>query len=107
MVGLTEALPDCDLTVVGAEFGTHDPLRVFQAMRADNWLHQHGELESAQGIAIKKELLEVFRPEDPKSILVSAACRSTGSSKRQKTKGFARCFTESDFWAAAVDFQQV
>jgi len=63
MVGLAEALPDCDLTVVGAEFGTYDPVRIFQAMRADNWLHQHGELESEFGVAIKRELLEVFRPE--------------------------------------------
>ncbi len=66
MTGLAEALPDCDLTVAAAEFGTHEPVRVFQAMRADNWLHQHGELDSAQGLAIKKELLEVFRPDDPK-----------------------------------------
>lgn len=66
MAGLAEALPNCDLTVVGAEFGTHDPVRVFQAMRADNWLHQHGDLDSDRGLAIKRELLEVFRPQDPK-----------------------------------------
>jgi hypothetical protein len=65
MLGLAQAMPDCDMTVVGAEFGTHDPMRVFQAMRADNWLHQYGELESEQGVAIKRELLEVFRPQDP------------------------------------------
>jgi hypothetical protein len=65
MDGLAEALPDCELLVAGAEFGTYDPVRIFQAMRADNWLHQHGELDSEQGIAIKRELLEVFRPNDP------------------------------------------
>jgi predicted deacylase len=64
-VGLAESLPEAELTAVGAEFGTHDPARVFAAMRADNWLHQHGELESEQGVAIKRELLEVFRPEAP------------------------------------------
>ncbi len=63
--GLAESLPDCELTAVAAEFGTHDPIRVFTAMRADNWLHQHGDLDSEQGAAIKRELLEVFRPEDP------------------------------------------
>lgn len=63
MTGLAEALPDCDLIVVGAEFGTYDPARIFQAMRADNWLHQHGDLDSELGVAIKKEILEVFRPE--------------------------------------------
>jgi len=64
MTGLAQALPDRELTVVGAEFGTYDPVRIFQAMRADNWLHQHGDLGSEQGVAIKKELLEVFRPDD-------------------------------------------
>ena len=63
--GLAESLPDCELIVAGAEFGTHDPVRVFSAMRADNWLHGHGDLESEQGVAIKRELLEVFRPEAP------------------------------------------
>lgn len=66
MDGLREALPDCELIIAGAEFGTYDPVRVFQAMRDDNWLHQHGDLESEQGLMIKKELLEVFRPSDPK-----------------------------------------
>jgi len=63
--GLAEALPGCELTIAGAEFGTHEPVRVFTAMRADNWLHQHGATDSAQGVAIKRELLEVFRPEAP------------------------------------------
>ena len=64
--GLAESLAGRELTVVGAEFGTHDPVRVFAAMRADNWLHHHGEVDSEQGVEIKRELLEVFRPEDPK-----------------------------------------
>ena len=51
--------------MLGAEFGTHDVARVFTAMRADNWLQQHGDIDSEQGVAIKRELLEVFRPEDP------------------------------------------
>lgn len=63
-VGLAEVLADRELTAVAAEFGTYDPVRVFAAMRADNWLHQHGELESEPAAAIKRELLEVFRPED-------------------------------------------
>ncbi len=61
--GLAEALPDVQLTAAAAEFGTHDPVRVFTAMRADNWLHRCGELDSEQGRAIKSELLEVFRPD--------------------------------------------
>ncbi|MDJ0867263.1 MAG: M14 family metallopeptidase [Myxococcota bacterium] len=65
-VGMAEALdPEVELTMCAAEFGTHAPVRVFQAMRADNWLHQHGELDSEAGRAIKAELLEVFRPSEP------------------------------------------
>ena len=39
-------------------------MRVFWALRADNWLHAHGDLDSDQGRAIRSELLEVFRPDD-------------------------------------------
>ena len=63
-VGLAEALPGRALTAATAEFGTHDPVRVAQALRADNWLHQHGDLESRQARDIKRELVEVFRPDD-------------------------------------------
>ncbi len=64
--GVMEILDDdVELTIHAAEFGTHDTVRVFRAMRADNWLHHHGQLESEQGRAIKAELLEVFRPADP------------------------------------------
>lgn len=63
-MGLSEVLDDRELTAVAAEFGTHDPVRVATAIRADNWLHQHGDPDSEQGRTIKRELLEVFRPDD-------------------------------------------
>ena len=63
--GLERALPGRSLTPLTAEFGTHEPARVFWAARADNWLHHHGEPESDQGRAIQEELLEVFCPADP------------------------------------------
>jgi hypothetical protein len=63
--GLSESLePGRELTAFAAEFGTYDPVRVFWAMRADNWLEQRGQLESAHGRTVKRELLEVFRPDD-------------------------------------------
>ena len=63
--GLEESLPEeCKLVAFTAEFGTYDGLRVFWAMRADNWLAIHGEAETAQGREIKQELVEVFRPDD-------------------------------------------
>jgi hypothetical protein len=64
-VAVAEALEDRELTLGCAEFGTYDPVRVFWALRADNWLHVHGDPESPRGRAIKTELLEVFRPADP------------------------------------------
>lgn len=75
--GLVEALADgVELTVFAAEFGTYDPVRVFWAMRQDNWLEHHGDRDSEEGRAIKAEIVEVFRPDDPtwmRSILDSGA----------------------------------
>ena len=65
ITGLVLTLVTRESAAVAAEFGTHDPVRVFGAMRADNWLHRYGDLDSEQGLAIKRELLEVFRPADP------------------------------------------
>jgi hypothetical protein len=64
-VAVAEALADRELTLACAEFGTYDPIRVFWALRADNWLHAHGDPESERGRRISAELLEVFRPADP------------------------------------------
>ena len=63
--GLGELLADRELTLACAEFGTYDPTRVFWALRADNWLHAHGDPDSEAGRQIRAELLEVFRPADP------------------------------------------
>lgn len=64
--GLEDSLPpDCEISAFAAEFGTYEPNRVFLAMRADNWLECHGDPESPQGRAIKAELLEAFRPDEP------------------------------------------
>ena len=64
--GIHAELPgDCEITAFAAEFGTYEPTRVFWAMRADNWLHGHGDPDSEAGRGIKAEILEVFRPADP------------------------------------------
>jgi hypothetical protein len=46
--------------VLGIEFGTVPSPEVRAALRADHWLHAHGQLDSAQGRAIKQRLREVF-----------------------------------------------
>ena len=66
--GMSRAMPpDCQFAMVFPEFGTHPVVRVIQAMRADNWLHQHGPedvLGDPIAKPIKSELLEAFRPDD-------------------------------------------
>lgn len=63
--GVGEALGGETPHVFGlAEVGTHDPIRVFLAFRADNWLHQHGRIDSGEASAIKAELRECFCPAD-------------------------------------------
>jgi len=55
----------CELTALTAEFGTFEPARVFWAMRADNWLHQHGDPASGLAEEIRREIRTVFCPQDP------------------------------------------
>jgi len=62
-LGLQAALPaGARFAFVFPEYGTWPPERVIRAMRADNWLHHHGNLNDATGRAIKAEMLEAFRP---------------------------------------------
>lgn len=59
----------CRSAFISPEFGTHPLARVLRAVRADNWLHAHGRPSDpgeALTRAIKAELLEAFRPEDPR-----------------------------------------
>lgn len=60
MEGLIAAHPDKQWTCCALEFGTQPVFEVLDALRADNWLHAHGQLESYQGRAIKAELRRCF-----------------------------------------------
>ena len=42
------------------EFGTRDMTEVMLAVRADNWLHHHGDRDSAVGRAITQRMREAF-----------------------------------------------
>lgn len=46
------------------EFGTYPTPEMIRAVRADNWLHIHGDLKSAQGRDIKVEIKRMFYPEE-------------------------------------------
>ena len=71
-----EFAAECSPTFFAQEFGTYETTRVFRAVRADNWLQFHGDADSEQGRAIKRDLLEAFRPADTawqRSILAGGA----------------------------------
>jgi hypothetical protein len=46
------------------EWGTIDAVSVVEALRADNWLHQHGDPTGPDAPAIKAQLRAAFAPDD-------------------------------------------
>ncbi len=53
------------VTALTAEFGTYPLTQILAALRADNWLHQRGQLDSDIGQAIKATMRERFAPAHP------------------------------------------
>jgi hypothetical protein len=62
-IALDETLPKAAITGLTLEFGTEPVREMLDALRADNWLHFHGRLDSAQGREIKARLLRAFYPD--------------------------------------------
>lgn len=60
LTGLVGALPAAEVTGMALEFGVLPLDATLDAVRADNWLHHHGTLESAQGRAIKAQMRAAF-----------------------------------------------
>lgn len=54
--------PFAETTAVALEYGTYPVLEVLQAVRQDNWVHAHGDLNSAQGKEMKAYMRERFYP---------------------------------------------
>ena len=59
---IVDALPDVRLTSGGIEYGTHDIRTVLKSLRADNWVHAHGDPGSAFGRETKALVREMFYP---------------------------------------------
>lgn len=57
--------PGARTTAVALEYGTVDQLQVLQALRADAWLHAHGDPRSADGDAIRAQVRAAFADDDP------------------------------------------
>ncbi len=56
-------LPDTEVTAVSLEFGTLPAMKVFWALRAENWLHHHGGKGHSDAKRIKDDLLRAFYPD--------------------------------------------
>lgn len=61
--GISRSLPAAELTGITLEYGTRPLEEVLEAVRADNWLHLHGDLASPQGKAIKAQIRAAFYPD--------------------------------------------
>ena len=59
-IGMEEAIPHVEVTAIALEYGTLPTEEVKLALRADNWLHLHGDFGSAKGKAIKAQIREAF-----------------------------------------------
>lgn len=58
--GMELALSNSSVTGIALEYGTIPTPQVRRALRADNWLHLYGELESSKGRAIKTQIRDAF-----------------------------------------------
>ncbi|MEQ8652131.1 MAG: M14 family metallopeptidase [Kiloniellales bacterium] len=61
-VGVARALPGKRIVACALEAGTRPVPQVLRALRADNWLHVHGTLDSDLGRTIKEGMREAFGP---------------------------------------------
>jgi hypothetical protein len=53
-------MPDAAVTAIALEFGTVDPFQVLDALRADNWLHMHGNPQAPEAGVIKEQITKAF-----------------------------------------------
>jgi len=87
-VAFDETLPRAGLSGITLEYGTLPIKDMLDALRADNWLHVHGRLDSSAGRAIKAEIREAFYPDrdDWKAMVWERAADVT----RRMAKGLAQ-----------------
>jgi hypothetical protein len=63
LTGITRELAPVPFYGNTLEFGTHPLEIVYQALRADNWLHLHGDLNTDFARKVKDNLKEAFCPD--------------------------------------------
>ena len=62
-VAVIEEAPRAAVTGITLEYGTMPVKPMFDSIRADNWLHIHGRLDSPEGRAIKAQIRQAFYPD--------------------------------------------
>jgi predicted deacylase len=62
--GAREELAGSRLTMITLEYGTRPLAAVLEALRADNWLHAHGQVDSPLGRRIKGAIRAAFHVDD-------------------------------------------
>jgi Protein of unknown function (DUF2817) len=65
LTGARRLLPNAEVTAMALEFGVSPLWTMLNAIRADCWLHTHGDLDSEQARTIKAELKAAFCSIDP------------------------------------------
>lgn len=60
LAGVPQLLAHAEVTCVALEVGTVAPAKVLNAVRADNWLHNHGDPHGLEAHAIKSEIRAAF-----------------------------------------------
>ncbi|WP_374311254.1 M14 family metallopeptidase [Dongia sp.] len=65
-IGVVAALPATTITGITLEYGTVPVEPMIDAVRADNWLHVHGKLDSDLGRKIKSQIRYTFYPDERK-----------------------------------------
>lgn len=62
-IGVQQALAGAEGTGITLEYGTLPVMDMMNAIRADNWLHVHGTVDSTKGREIKAEIRAAFYPD--------------------------------------------
>jgi hypothetical protein len=60
---VAECLPHAEVTMACLEYGTYATLEIFKALRADNWLHVHGDPKGPDAPDIKAAIRRAFYPD--------------------------------------------
>jgi len=63
--GFQAALPTCEMTFLGLEFGTRPVLEVLTALRADHWMHARAPQDGARRAAAQRLMRDAFYVDTP------------------------------------------